>query len=827
MSENVPLPVDSILPSLCSALTAGNSAVLVAPPGAGKTTRVPIVLMGEDWAGKGKIIVLEPRRLAARAAAERMAWSLGEQVGGTVGLRARLQSRIGPRTRIEVVTEGVFARMIVDDPSLDGVAAVLFDEYHERSLDADLGLALALDAQAGLREDLRILVMSATLDAARVGVLLNDAPVIESAGRAWPVQTRYRSRDSRASIEDEVTRLVLEALRSDSGSMLVFLPGQREITRVAARLREIIADPAVDIAPLYGAMDRSAQDLAVSPAQNGRRKIVLATSIAETSLTIEGVRVVIDSGMARIPRYEPGIGLTRLETVRVSLAAAGQRRGRAGRTEPGICYRLWEQAANGAMEAYTKPEILSADLSPMLLDLAQWGVRDPAQLAWLDPPPGPAVMEGKKLLQNLGALDQDGAITQAGRAIRALALPPHLACMVLQAARTGQARLAAYIAAVLVERGMGGETVDLAARVDRFRGDRSHRAAAMRQLADKWAVAAAGRGQPQDHAFDVAETGCVLALAYPARLAKARGKPGEFLMANGRAAAVEPHDPLAGAEFLAIAEIAGRAGAARILAAAAVSLEDVEKGAAGIETRNEITFERASASVKARRMRRLGAIVLNEQPYAIAGPEAARVLATGIAALGIERLPWTKAQKQIRDRIMFLHRAFGPTGGNPWPDVSAEALAASAADWLAPFIEGRASLNAITAGDLDVALAALLPWELARKLDAEAPAFYEAPTGSRVALDYEAEGGPVLAIRVQELFGLSSHPSIAGGRAPLTLHLLSPAHRPIQITRDLPGFWSGSWRAVKTEMKGRYPRHVWPDDPAQASPTSRAKPRGE
>ncbi len=825
---DTPLPIDTAIPALCASLARQNAAVLVAPPGAGKTTRVPLVLAAEDWAKNRKIIVLEPRRLAARGAAERMASTLGEKVGETIGLRARLQSRIGPQTRIEVVTEGVFARMILDDPSLEGIAAVLFDEYHERSLDADLGLALALDAQAGLREDLRILVMSATLDGARVGRLLDDAPVIESEGRAWPVETRYRSRDARAPIEDEVTRIILEALRSESGSILVFLPGQREIIRVAERLRERITDPHIDIAPLYGAMDRTAQDLAVSPALKGRRKIVLATAIAETSLTIEGVRVVIDSGLARIPRYEPDIGLTRLETARVSRAAADQRRGRAGRTEPGVCYRLWEEAATGAMEAYAKPEILTADLSPMLLDLAQWGVRDPSTLTWLDPPPGAAVTEARKLLRGLEALDAEGAITGTGRAIRSLALPPRLARMVIEAAKTGSAQLAAEIAAALVERGIGGDAADVSERVDRFRRDRSQRATSMRQLAGNWA-SAAGREVKvaQDKNIDVHQSGSLLALAYPDRIAKARGKLGEFLMVNGRAAALEAHDRLAREPWLAIAEIAGRAGGARILAAAPISLDEIETIAAqDIENRDEILFDRTSASVKSRRIRRFGALVLNEQPQGVSGPEAARILAEGIAALGIERLPWTKAQKQFRDRIMFLHKANMTAQENPWPDLSAQALVQTAAEWLAPFLEGRSSLNAISTEDLDDALKTLVPWELSRRLEEEAPTHFEAPTGSHIALDYEAEGGPVLAIRVQELFGLSVHPAIAGGRVPLTLHLLSPAHRPIQITRDLPGFWKGSWSAVKTEMKGRYPRHVWPDDPAAAQATARAKPRG-
>lgn len=828
MTFDEPLPIDAALPELRAALSARAAAVLVAPPGAGKTTRVPLALLDQPFVAGGRIVVLEPRRLAARAAADRMARTVGEAVGGLVGLRVRLESRVSARTRIEVVTEGVFARMILDDPSLEGVAAVLFDEFHERSLDADAGLALALDAQAGLREDLRILVMSATLDGARVAALLGDAPVIVSEGRAFPVDTRYVGRDPAERVEDAVVRAVTRALAQERGSILAFLPGQGEILRAAQKLRERLADSSVEVAPLYGALDRAEQDRAVAPAPSGRRKVVLATSIAETSLTIEGVRVVVDCGLAREPRYEPDIGLTRLETVRASRAAVDQRRGRAGRTEPGVCYRLWEEAATGSLPAFTTPEILAADLSPLLLDLAAWGVRDPAALAWLDPPPVAAVSEARALLRKLGALEASGALTDEGRAMRALALPPRLARMVVDAARAGEADLAAEIAVVIVERGLGGGEVDVGERIRRFRRERSPRAEGARRLARSFAAQARkAAGAAASHDAPLERVGALLALAWPDRIAKARGAPGAFLMANGRAAAVEPHDLLAREPFLAVAEIAGRAAAARILAAAPLNAAEVEAAAGGeIATADEIRFDRATGLVTAARIRRLGAIALARQPLPVAGLDAARALAEGVAALGIGRLPWTKAQKQLRDRLAFVRAASGDPAAAPWPDLSDEALARAAGDWLAPFIEGRSSLSAITAADLDASLAALLPWDLQRRLEVEAPTHFEAPTGSRVAVDYEADGAPVVAIRVQELFGLAAHPSLAGGRVPLTLHLLSPAHRPIQITRDLPGFWRGSWAAVKSEMKGRYPRHPWPDDPAAAAPTTRAKPRG-
>jgi ATP-dependent helicase HrpB len=855
-----PLPIDDVLGALRSALAEHSSAVLVAPPGAGKTTRAPLALIDELWAKGKRLILLEPRRLAARAAAARMAATLGEKVGETIGLRVRLTSLVSKRTRIEVVTEGVFTRMILADPALDGVAAVLFDEFHERSLDADLGLALALDAQQGLREDLRLLVMSATLDGARVRALLGDASLIESKGRAFPVATRYVGRNPGARIEDEVARVTLDALERESGSILVFLPGQGEIRRVAEVLGARIKRSDVDIAPLYGALDSRAQDLAIAPSPVGRRKIVLATSIAETSLTIEGVRVVVDSGLMRVPVYEPDVGLTRLETVRVSRANADQRRGRAGRIEPGICYRLWEEAANGGLQPYAAPEILSADLSGLALDCALWGVTDLDKLAFLDSPPRAALKEARALLTAIGAVDGEGRITDEGRAIASLALPPRLARMVVDAARKGEARTASEIAVVLTERGLGGDAVNLAARLEAFRRDRSQRGDDARRLARGLAARAADpliqrgvraplpveeggperrmrsprrasqtpaspRPLPPSPSPGVGEgsIGALLASAFPDRIAMRRGQRGEFLMANGRAAVLEAHDPLAGEPFLAIGEIAGRAVSARILTAAPLTLDDIERIAgASIETQDELSFDRASASLRARRRRRFGALTLAEQTLPVPEDDAAALaLARGVLSLGLARLPWTRELKQRRDRVMFLRRA----EGEAWPDLSDEVLSA-APGWLAPFLVGKTKLDEIGADDLASALEAALPWDLARRLPQEAPTHFQAPTGTAAPIDYEAEGGPAIALRVQELFGLSEHPALAGGRIPLTLHLLSPANRPIQITRDLPGFWRGSWAAVRSDLRGRYPRHFWPEDPAAAAPTARAKPRG-
>jgi ATP-dependent helicase HrpB len=827
---DTPLPIDAVLAPLAAALRERTSAVLVAPPGAGKTTRVPLALLDEPWAKDGKLIMLEPRRLAARGAASRMAQTLGERVGETIGLRVRLGSKIGPRTRIEVVTEGVFARMILDDPALEGVAGVLFDEFHERSLDADFGLALALDVQAGLREDLRILVMSATLDGARVARLLGEAPVIESAGRAFPVETRYLGRDPLKRIEDQVSEAVLLALNEQSGSLLVFLPGQGEIRRVEERLRERIRDASVEIAPLYGALDQAEQDRAVLPAPAGQRKVVLATAIAETSLTIEGVRVVIDAGLARLPLYEPDIGVTRLVTQRASRAATDQRRGRAGRTEPGVCYRLWEEAGNGALEAFARPEILSADLAPLLLDCAAWGVADPGSLAFLDPPPPPALKEARALLESLGALDADGRITAEGKALQALPLPPRLAHMVVGAAQHGQEEAAALLAALLVERGLGGEAIDLGERLERFGRERGGRAGDMRRLAQGWAAQAA-KAAPR-RAANPLSTGFLLALAFPDRVAKARQPgSGQYLLANGRGAALEPGQRLAREPYLVIGEMTGSAQQARILSALAITETEIEALAASglvrmpLVERAETVFDKQARALRARAVRRYGALVLAERPLPVEPtPENAEVLSKGIAALGIALLPWSKAQAQLRERAGFLRAAEGEAGG--WPDLSDAGLEARAAAWLAPHILGRSSLAAIAPGDLDAALAALLPWDLKRRLEAEAPTHFTAPTGSQLPVDYGAEAGPTISVRVQELFGLARHPALAGGRVPLVLELLSPAHRPIQVTRDLPGFWRGSWAAVKAEMKGRYPRHPWPDDPAAAAPTTRAKPRG-
>jgi ATP-dependent helicase HrpB len=703
-----------------------------------------------------------------------MAKTLGERAGETVGYRVRFGSKVSRATRIEVVTEGIFSRQILDDPELRGVAAVLFDEFHERSLDADMGLALARDAQTGLREDLRLLVMSATLDGARVARLLGDAPVVESEGRAFPVETRYLGRKPDMPLERQMADAIATALRADPGSVLAFLPGAAEIRRTQNFLEERVKDASTEIVPLFGALDAAVQDRAIAPAPKGCRKVVLATSIAETSLTIEGVRIVVDSGLARVPRYEPDIALTRLETVRASRAAVDQRRGRAGRTEPGICYRLWDEPQTASLAAYTQPEILSADLSSLVLDLAQWGVT---------------------------------------------------ARMIVDSDRLGAGEAAAEIAAILTERGLGGDSVDLDHRLDQFRRDRSQRATSARDLARRWVSQVTSSSSPAKSA-DLS-TGIMLAFAFPDRVARNRGN-GSFVLANGRGAAVEQTSALARAPYVAVGELTGTAAAGRILLAARISQEEIESQFADhIESTDDITFDRGAMALRARRRKTLHAITLSEAPLALSpSAETARIFAEGLIAAGLDKLPWSKSAKQWRDRVMFLRKAQGEVQGESWPDLSDDGLIASAVDWLVPALYNKASLKDFSAGDLSEALLTLLPWELRARLEREAPTHFEAPTGTMLAIDYEAEQGPTIAVRLQELFGLNTHPSIAKGKIPLVLELLSPAQRPVQVTRDLPGFWRGSYAAVRSDLRGRYPRHPWPEDPATALPTRRVKPRG-
>jgi ATP-dependent helicase HrpB len=808
------LPIHDVLGAVNEALTTGTRAVLVAPPGAGKTTVTPLSLLDAPWRGEDRIIMLEPRRLAARAAAERMASTLGEAVGETVGFRVRMQSKVSGRTRIEVVTEGVFTRMILADPGLSGVACVIFDEFHERSLDADLGLALALDVQGLLRDDLRLLVMSATLDGAAVARLMADAPVIESLGRAFPVETRYLGRSEPLRLEDAVVRTIERALAEETGGVLVFLPGQGEILRTAQRLSERLRRDEVLVTPLYGALDPKAQDRAVAAPPPGIRKVVLATSIAETSLTLEDVRVVIDAGQARVPRFDPSSGLTRLATVRVSRAAADQRRGRAGRTAPGVCYRLWDEAETRALPAFADPEILDADLSGLALDMARWGAKSADDLAFLDPPPRAALAEAQALLRRLEAVDEAGVLTPHGEALADMPLPPRLAHMVLRAAEHGQALRAARIAALVTERSLGGREAHLTHRLEAFDRDSSPRARDARALADRWIRGTrAGKGAPLSD-------GQMLALAYPERVAKARGPLGEFQLATGRGAFIEPGDVLAREPWLAVAELGGGDRRDRILLAAPLTQDEILDAFASILETEDRVEESPGGRIRVRRLTRLGRLALHES---LDDNPPAEVIAQALAARlrreGLGALRWGTAATALRKRIAFLRERDADT----WPDLSDQALVAQVDGWLTPLLHGLRGLADLTPDLLDGALRSLVPWDLQRRVEAELPTHWTAPTGNRAQIDYEAEGGPRVEIRVQEVFGLNEHPMVAG--RPLTLALLSPARRPIQLTQDLPGFWRGSWRDVRADMRGRYPRHPWPEDPSVADPTTRTKPR--
>ncbi|MFC3713973.1 ATP-dependent helicase HrpB [Sphingoaurantiacus capsulatus] len=804
------LPVLYVLPELIAALDAGRNAVLVAPPGAGKTTAVAPALLDRPWAEGQRILLLSPRRLAARAAAERMASLRGEPAGRTIGYRTRLDSKISAATRVEVLTEGVFTNLIQRDPELAGVAAVLFDEVHERSLEGDFGLALALDAQGALRPDLRIVAMSATLDGAKYARLL-DGPVIEAQGRMYPVAHRYLGRRADERIEDAVARAIGQALREEEGSLLAFLPGAAEIERTAERL----APPAdVEVHKLYGALDGSVQRAAIEPAPAGRRKVVLATSIAETSLTIDGVRVVIDSGLARRPRYERATGLTRLVTERASQAAVAQRAGRAGRTAPGVAWRLWEEGETRGLPPFDPPEILESDLTGLVLDLAIWGVADPGQLQWLDPPPAAAVAEARDRLKLLDAIDADARPTEHGKRIAGLPLPPRLAHMLVAGAELGIGTMAAKMAVLITERGLGGRDADAETRLrnwDRSRDRRSQAAAAMAQ---RWVkLVGAGRDEAGGDA-----AGLAIALAYPDRVARRRGDA--WLMRNGRAVKLDAADPLAKQEWLAVAEASGAAAGARILLAAPIELATVERLFGGaIEKRQRVSFDTATGAVSAEETRSLGAITLARRPVERPDPAAITgALLDGVRATGLDKLPWSEGAQALRGRVAFLRE-----GGEELPDLSDAALLDRLDDWLAPLLAGKRRLESVDAGALAQAVENLLDWSQRQTLDRQAPTRLSTPAGTSHAIDYAAEGGPAVELRVQELFGLAEHPVIGRNRVPLTLVLLSPAYRPIQKTRDLPGFWRGSWRAVQAEMKGRYPKHPWPDDPAAAKATTRTK----
>ncbi|MDP3736236.1 MAG: ATP-dependent helicase HrpB [Hyphomonadaceae bacterium] len=806
------LPIEDVIPQIQSELRGRTRLVISAPPGAGKTTRVPLALLDEAWLAGRKIILVEPRRIAARAAAERMASTLGEKVSQTIGLRSRLDVRTSKESMIEVVTEGVFSRMILSDPGLDGVAGVIFDEFHERSLDADEGLAFALDAQGVLREDLRIVLMSATLPGNLTQAFF-DAPVVESLGRAWPVETRYLSYDARQRLEDQVAAAIRKALAEETGSILAFLPGVAEIQRTADRIGPVADN--VQIAPLYGALSPQDQNAAIAPPPKGVRKVVIATDIAESALTIEGVRVVVDSGFARVPRFDLQLGASRLETVRLAVANADQRRGRAGRTGPGVCYRLWREAEMRGFAASPSPEIDNADLTGLALDLARWGAKTPADLRWLNPPREAAWRHARNILISGGAMTADGELTTLGKRLGDLALPPRLALMVLRAASRGDAQAAADIAALMSERDLGGRSVDLDERLSRFRSESGQRSRAMRDLAKRWAKSA---GEAEGGGFS---SGAIVALGFPERIARARGgAPGRFVMAGGRGAMLDETDPLAREPWLAIADMTGSGPDLRITLAVRIAEEDA-LALGGVETKEEARYDAATRSIRARRTRRLGAIVLEETPLPSPSGDLVREgLLDAIREGGFALFRDADSLNSLMARVDILAK----TLGDPWPANVRQMLLDRLDDWLGPLLESARSLD-IEGDAIRHAAIALLDWPLPRDLDRLAPTYWETPAGRRVPIDYSAEGGPRAECKVQEAYGLSTHPTVVDGRIALTLALLSPAQRPVALTRDLPAFWRGGYHDMRKDMKGRYPKHDWPGDPAAAIPSSRARPK--
>ena len=831
-SRGAPLPIDDALPSLRAALVAAPAAVLQAPPGAGKTTHVPLALLDESWLGNQRIVMLEPRRLAARAAAHRMAALLGEQVGETVGFRVRGETRVGRATRVEVVTEGVLTRMLHTDPTLEGIGIVLFDEFHERSVHADLGLALALQTQEVLRPELRLLVMSATLDGAAVAALLGGAPVLTSAGRAYPVDVRYVSSRSERAIETMVADAVRRALETDDGSVLAFLPGAGEIARVAARLRSAPLPRGVTVHPLFGDLSSRDQDAAVLPASPGERKVVLATAIAETSLTIEGVRVVVDSGLARVSRFSPRSGMARLETVRVSRASADQRCGRAGRTAPGVCVRLWSEADQSGLLERATPEILLADLASLALDLAIAGVVDSSTLRWLDPPPAAALAQARELLVELDAIDGSARVTRHGQQMAALGAHPRVAHMLLLGLDRGLGATACALAALLEERDVfrrdpGARDFDVRSRLralghpadDRDPRLDRERLRRTRERSATWRAAlGVGRTPIQDDA-----AGALLALAYPDRVARRRDVAGDrYLLRSGVGARLDDAGSLSGAPWLVVAETNGERPEARVFLAAPVELSEIEQLFASQLVREEIVEWQATSGVVAARVReRLGALVLRDAP--LRQPDGEAVARTLLAAIERDdglRLPWSAAASRVRERVAFLR-----TVDVEWPDWSDDALRASFDDWLLPHLVGRRRRSDVEQLDLASILLEQLPFDRRRALDRLAPTHVVVPSGSRVPVDYSDASAPVLAVRLQEMFGQTETPRVADGRVPLTVHLLSPAGRPVQVTRDLAGFWRNSYFEVRKELRGRYPKHEWPDDPLAATATRRAKRR--
>ncbi len=800
-------PVDAVVPQLRDVLTHSTSVILVAEPGAGKTTRVPLALLDAPWLGSKKIIMLEPRRLAARSSAKRMAETLGEDIGETVGYTVRLDRKVSARTRIEVITEGVLTRRLQNDPELKDVGLVIFDEFHERSLDGDLGLALTLDMRGSLRDDLRILIMSATLDTARLSLHLANAPIIHAAGRMFPVETRYLARADRKTVSADACKAVHLALRETKQSILVFLPGESEIRRTQEMLKGADLPADVIVRPLFGAMGFAEQDAALLAAPSGIRKIVLATTIAETSLTIEGIGCVIDTGFKRSPRFDPASGMTSLETVRVSLASADQRRGRAGRLGPGVCYRLWPEAESRALAAHDQPEILVSDLAPLALELAAWGVNDASTLSWLDAPPAAAFAQARDLLTELDAID--GGITAMGRAMVKVPLHPRLAHMVVRGAELGAGGAAAELAAFLSERdGQGRDAgANIAARLAATRGTARQRIqASAKQIKQILSIKA--------DTSDISE-GVLVALAWPDRIAQKRGGERRYRLSGGSGAVLPEHDALTKSDFLSIATTDGASGDQKIFLAAALSRDEIEMHfASHIRQSEDVVWDSRAQAVNASRVRKLGALVLEERVLTDANPEAmALAMTRGIREMGLRVLPWTDGSNHFRAQVMFLQRLLPEEG---WPDLSDDALLASLEVWLAPYLAGITRKSHLDRLDMLAVIKVLVPYDLQRQIDVLAPRRIAVPSGSNISIDYETDGDPVLRVRLQEMFGLAKTPSIARGRAQLRIELLSPAGRPVAVTKSLETFWTNGYPDVRADMRGRYPKHSWPEDPMTA-----------
>lgn len=842
------LPIHEILPELRAQLANHEAVVLSAPPGSGKTTVVPLALLAEPWLTGRSILMLEPRRLAARLAAAFMARQLGEEVGKTVGYRVRFEAKVSPATRVEVVTVGVFTRRIQDDPELAGVGLVIFDEFHERSLQGDLALALCLDVMTGLRDDLKLLIMSATLDTGAVSRLLDNAPVVMGAGQTYPVGVEY-SRGGQLlqpyprEIAKQMAAVIHRGLTEQPGDILVFLPGAAEIRHTQALLTATLLPAEIAIHPLYGDLSLAAQTAAVQPDPKGRRRIILATPIAETSITIEGIHTVVDSGWKRTLQFDPNSGLSRLTTQRISRASATQRAGRAGRLGPGHCYRLWSTGEEHGLKPFDPPEILAADLTQLALDLACWGVHDPEALSWLDPPPAGHYAQAQSVLRALGALDHQGHISPLGRKMADLPAHPRLGHMLLAAAEHNAIPLASDLAALLSERDIikgRDRSADIEDRLHVLAAFRTDGPAAAKSLdADTDAcrrVIQTSR-QLRDHlpkpvrnkaggtAVPTATVGELLALAFPDRIAQRRSEgSGQYKLTSGRGAVLPAHDRLAVHEYLAVAELdAGRIEGRIFLAAPLAKEALISLFAARLQRENKVSWEEQSGTVKAQRLLRLDELILETSP--LAKPAAEAVLAallSGIRTLGLAALPWSDKAREWQARLESM-RLWQPEAG--WPEVSDESLLQSLDQWLAPYLTGMRSAEHLKKLDLCAILTARLDWQQQSRLDREAPTHLTVPSGSKVRLRYTPGEPPVLAVRLQEMFGLADTPKICNNTVPVLLHLLSPAQRPMQITQDLRGFWEGAYHEVKKELRGRYPKHHWPDDPWQAQPTSRIKPR--